>query len=222
MRLSGDLGVEKDKLVSDLDKSSPLPSCKCSSHAGTGRDSIEGAEGHSTSPLQETLLTGEKKSEAVSGILGICSQALRWGTQGLICIVAGVVQRERATSERKESEDNKLRKTHSEGTRRPDWLLTGFCHSNPQSIECKPIKHSPRPGDRAQFAQHTQSLILGAAQSDVVVAHTCTPSHQEVETRGCKVVSLSQLNNKFEARLGYVRSCLRRQQLHPHPPLRLP
>lgn len=80
-RLSRDYGVDKDKLICDLDKSSPPPSCKCSSLAGIGRARIEEAEGHSTSPLQETLLTGGRGSEAVSGIAGICSQALRWGTQ---------------------------------------------------------------------------------------------------------------------------------------------
>lgn len=44
-RLSGDHQVEKDKLIGDLDKSSPLPLCKCSSLAGIGIDSIEGVEG---------------------------------------------------------------------------------------------------------------------------------------------------------------------------------
>lgn len=51
-----------------------------SSLAGTDRERIKDSEGDSTSPFQDTA-GGREERQAVSGLTGIRSHALRWRTQ---------------------------------------------------------------------------------------------------------------------------------------------
>lgn len=74
----------------------------------------------------------------------------------------------------------------------------------------QPASVSGRPGLGFRVEHEALGFIPG------VVEHTCKPNTWEVEAEGTEIQGCSQLSREFEANLGYVKLCLRKNYTHTH------